>query len=186
MIPRVAGNDLLICGDLRGMGLRWSIPLPGPLRVSGNVFSGKTTRSLRRAGRKLGQAVAQPAQAAPVDYSGDIAAARERAAGYDTAAAAQAQWRRDKAAGRTTTDAALAERQIRQYGEWAVRQREAGMPGSAAQYERMAAELREQWPDVAAKLDARAAEDAALAAKTAARQKRAAELDAMVKRWPRR
>jgi hypothetical protein len=169
------------------MGLRWSIPLPGPFRASGRVFSGRTTRSLKRAGRKLGQAATQPAAPArPVDYSGDIAAARERAADYEAAAAEQAQWRQDKAAGRTAADAALAERQIRQYGEWAVRQREAGMPGSAAQYERMAAELREQWPGVAAKLDGRAAEDAALAAKTAARQRRAAELDAMVKRWPRR
>lgn len=169
------------------MGLRWSIPLPGPFRVSGNVFSGKATRSLRRAGRKLGQAATQPAQAArPVDYSGDIAAARERAAGYDTAAAEQAQWRRDKAAGRTAADAALAERQIRQYGEWAVRQRLAGMPESAIQYEQMADDLREQWPDVAAKIHAQAAEEIALADRLAAHRLRAAELDRTVKRWPPR
>lgn len=147
------------------MGLRWSIPLPGPFRVSGNVFSGKATRSLRRAGRKLAQAATQPAPPAePVDYSADVAAARERARRHDEAAERQAQYRAerkaDKAAGHGPFDRVMAPTKMRQHREWARRQHLNGMPASAGQYERMCDELRAMWPDIAAELDAKDWDDA--------------------------
>lgn len=137
------------------MRLRWSIPLPGPLRISGGA-PGKGAAAKARTGaraahsernridrREAGRAHVQQIQADARQRRADDKAGRDRY--HENLAALRAEEQR------LADNQAVAE-QIVELEATARMHAAEGMPVSAAEFERMAVELRAQRPDVSARV----------------------------------